>query len=136
MLVTSGRRTVYNTFLLPVVVRIVVKMRIEQSRIMETDRFQVRKDGAEGRTRTADTWIFSPMNVVFPSAPEWFSVQFSPSLIPLSTTDSIEWCAVCVQDVSRGNATTLFNKFPIGYSREIVRTLPRSESDHERQVRH
>jgi hypothetical protein len=45
----------------PVVVRIVVKTKIGQLQINEADRFLVCKRGAEGRTRTADTWIFNPL---------------------------------------------------------------------------
>ena len=45
----------------PVVVRIVVKTKIGQPQINEADRFLVCKRGAEGRTRTADTWIFKWM---------------------------------------------------------------------------
>ena len=44
-----------------VIVNIVVKTKTGQSRIKGTDRFQVQTNGAEGQTRTADTWIFSPL---------------------------------------------------------------------------
>ena len=90
-----------NTVFSRVVVRSVVKTGIDQSRINGTDRFQVQTNGAEGRTRTADTWIFSPMNRVLLRVAECFPVRLDPSLISCSTDDSVEWCAVCVQDVSR-----------------------------------
>ena len=48
-------------YLQPGVVRSVVKTEIGQSQNDGTDRFQVRNHGAEGQTRTADTWIFSPL---------------------------------------------------------------------------
>ena len=83
-----------------VIVNIVVKTRTGQSRIKGTDRFQVQTNGAEGQTRTAGTWIFSPMKRVLSCVAECFLVQIKPSSSPWSTADSIEWCAVCVQDVS------------------------------------
>ncbi len=63
------------------------------------------KNGAEGRTRTADTWIFSPVKAVLSSISECYSVQINPNLIPRSTTDSVERCAGCEQadSINRGH---------------------------------
>ena len=40
------------------------------------------------------------MKRVLSCVAECFLVQIKPSSSPWSTADSIEWCAVCVQDVS------------------------------------